>query len=125
MKDLKLKTPIYDVLSSYSNSLHSSFHTPGHKSYVFDDSFFDIYKYDATELSVTDELYSPEGCISEAEDNVTKLYGSFHTFFSVGGASQCVKPALSFCAGKKVIFDRNIHFTLIIFVLGYMVLSYT
>ena len=111
LKDLKLKTPIYDALSGYSNSLHSSFHTPGHKSHVFDDSFFDIYKYDATELSVTDELYSPEGCISEAEDNVTKLYGSFHTFFSVGGASQCVKTSLSFFAGKKVIFDRNIHFS--------------
>lgn len=111
LKNLKLKTPIYDSLVKYANSSHASFHTPGHKGLVFEGDFFDIYKYDATELSVTDELYSPCGCIAEAEDNATSLYGSFHTFYSVGGASQCVKAALASFAGKKVVFDRNIHYS--------------
>ena len=105
------KSYLYDAIVDYSKSLHSSFHTPGHKNYNGHEDFFNIYKYDATELSVTDELYSPTGCISKAEDFATEVFGSFHTFFSAGGASQCVKTALAEFAGKKVIFDRNIHFS--------------
>lgn len=106
-----MSAPIYDVLLKYAESAHTSFHTPGHKSSDFQGDFFKIYSYDATELSCTDELYSPEGCISEAESAATELFGSYHSFLSAGGASQCVKAALAEFAGKKVIFDRNIHFS--------------
>ncbi len=104
-------SPIFRVLTEYSRSEQASFHTPGHKNYKFQGDFFGIYPYDATEISCTDELYSPEGCISEAENKATELFGSFHTFFSAGGASQCVKASLAEFAGKKVLFDRNIHFS--------------
>ena len=107
----KLSAPIYDALVKYSESSHSSFHTPGHKSITGASDFFKIYPYDATELSCTDELYSPEGCIYDAEIAATELFGSYHTFLSAGGASQCVKAALAEFAGKKVLFDRNIHFS--------------
>ncbi len=106
-----LSAPIYDVLVKYAESEHSSFHTPGHKSLKSDGDFFKIYAYDATEISITDELYSPEGCICEAENEATKLFGSYHTFLSAGGASQCVKASLAEFSGKKVLFDRNIHFS--------------
>ena len=103
--------PIYEALEAYSRSKQASFHTPGHKSGDFQGDFFKIYQFDATEISCTDELYSPEGCIADAENLATELFGSFHTFFSAGGASQCVKAALAEFAGKKVVFDRNVHFS--------------
>ena len=103
--------PIYDALVKYAESSQASFHTPGHKSQRLQGDFFKIYPYDATELSCTDELYAPEGCISEAEAAATELFGSYHTFLSAGGASQCVKASLAEFAGKKVLFDRNIHFS--------------
>ncbi len=109
--DLEKDAPIYGALAAYARSKQASFHTPGHKSGEFSGDFFKIYPFDATEISCTDELYSPEGCIAEAESKATELFGSFHTFFSAGGASQCVKAALAEFAGKKVIFDRNIHFS--------------
>lgn len=109
MNNLKLDCPIYSALIDYANNTHISFHTPGHKSSVLEGDFSNIYKYDATELSVTDELYSPKSCIAEAEEKATLLFSSFHTFYSAGGASQCVKAALAEFVGKKVVFDRNIH----------------
>lgn len=111
MCGLEKDAPIFGALAAYARSKHASFHTPGHKSGEFSGDFFKIYPYDATEISCTDELYSPEGCIAEAEEKATALFGSHHTFFSAGGASQCVKAALAEFAGKKVIFDRNIHFS--------------
>lgn len=111
MCDFEKDAPIFGALAAYARSKQASFHTPGHKNMELSGDFFKIYPFDATELSCTDELYSPEGCISEAEAKATKLFGSFHTFFSAGGASQCVKAALAEFAGKKVIFDRNIHFS--------------
>ncbi|MBQ2915385.1 MAG: hypothetical protein IJE51_01205 [Clostridia bacterium] len=111
MFDLGKDAPIYGALASYARSKQASFHTPGHKNYRFSGDFFGIYPFDATEISCTDELYSPEGCIAEAEAKATELFGSYHTFFSAGGASQCVKAALAEFAGEKVIFDRNIHFS--------------
>ena len=78
-------SPIFRVLTEYSRSEQASFHTPGHKNYKFQGDFFGIYPYDATEISCTDELYSPEGCISEAENKATELFGSFHTFFLRAG----------------------------------------
>ena len=103
--------PIFRAITSYAALNHASFHTPGHKSLIFNGDFFSIYKYDATEIPCTDELYSPTGCIAQGESLATELFRSYHTFFSAGGASQCVKAALAEFAGKKVIFDRNIHFS--------------
>lgn len=106
-----MSSPIYEALLKYAESSQASFHTPGHKGHKFQGDFFNIYPYDTTELSCTDELYSPEGCIAESENLATELFGSYHTFLSAGGASQCVKAALAEFAGKKVVFDRNIHFS--------------
>lgn len=110
MKKFNFSAPVYSAVEKYAASRSVSFHTPGHMGKkILGICFSDVYTFDATELSVTDELYAPRGCILEAEKKASELFGTYHTFLSAGGASQCVKAALADYAGKKVIFDRNIH----------------
>ena len=65
LRDKKtLKTcHIYRMLSASRKAKHLSFHTPGHK----------IAKWDITELSFSDNLSNPKGCIKQAEEDIAKL----------------------------------------------------
>ena len=62
LKDKKtLKTcRIFSMLSTHARGKHLSFHTPGHK----------VGRWDITELSFSDNLASPTGCIALAEREI-------------------------------------------------------
>ena len=81
---------------------------PGHKGNwaLFDGS---VSKYDVTELDNTDNLYYPQKELIDAERLASDLFGVRKTVFCAGGATLGNQTALSFFAGRKVIFERNIH----------------
>jgi len=69
---------IYKMLSSHGK--HLSFHTPGHK----------IGKWDLTELSFSDNLSAPLGCIKQAEEDIAKILGAEKSFILTDGSTSGV-----------------------------------
>ena len=81
---------------------HVSFHTPGHKQ-----SGFDI-----TELSYSDNLSAPKGCILQAEKDITSILNSKGSFILTDGSTSGILSMLYAAkeAGvKKVCFGENSH----------------
>ena len=56
---------------------HLSFHTPGHK----------IGAWDLTELSFSDNLSAPTGCIQTAQKDIAEILGASASFFSTDGST--------------------------------------
>lgn len=63
---------------------HVSFHTPGHK----------IGKYDVTELSFSDNLSAPTGCIAQAQADIARLLGANASFLLTDGSTSGVYSML-------------------------------
>jgi len=64
---------------------------------------------DVTELSFSDNLASPSGVILRAEEEAAKAYGSDHTLFFAGGATDAVRTALLSVKDKRVAFLGGMH----------------
>ena len=75
LKDCK----IYQTLSTHRKG-HISYHTPGHKNGA----------WDITELSFSDNLSCPRGCILEAEQDVARILGSEKSFLLTDGSTSGV-----------------------------------
>ncbi len=63
---------------------HISFHTPGHKQ----------GKWDITELSFSDNLSSPRGCIARAEADIARLLGAEKSYILTDGSTSGVLAML-------------------------------
>ena len=63
---------------------HLSFHTPGHKR----------KGADITELSYSDNLFSPHSVIKAAEEEIAKRLGAYRTFFLTDGSTAGVHAML-------------------------------
>lgn len=72
------------MLKTYARKKHLSFHTPGHK----------IGKWDITELSFSDNLSSPHGCIAEAERDIAQTVGAHTAFILTDGSTSGVLSIL-------------------------------
>lgn len=120
MKKRKLnqeQAPLFETLLRHSQKKVSSFHTPGHKNGKGIDPLFkqivaeDFFSLDVTVFPEVDSLHDPRGCIKEAQELASQLYGVKNSFFLVNG-STCGNQAmlLSTCKPKEtLIFSRNIH----------------
>ena len=86
LKDCK----IYQMLVAQSKRPHFSFHTPGHKN----------AKWDITELSYSDNLSCPSGCLAEAEKDIAELFGAEQSFLLTDGSTSGVLSMLY--AAKKL-----------------------
>ena len=98
-KTLK-KCKIYTMLSS--SKKHLSFHTPGHK----------VGKWDLTELSFSDNLSAPKGCIREAEEDITAILESEKSFLLTDGSTAGVLSmlyAIKLLGAKKLAFPVHSH----------------
>ena len=93
LKDCK----IYQVLSESAKKKHLSFHTPGHK----------IGKWDITELSFSDNLSCPRGCIAEAERDIANCIGAKKSFILTDGSTSGV---LSMLYAAKTLGVQSIAF---------------
>lgn len=103
-----MKTPICDFVEDYKNSESIRLHMPGHKG--------KMYPSDITEIDGADALYTASGIIKESEDNASRLFGSYKTFYSTEGSSLCIKAMLHLAKMYKnvkgrgyVIAGRNAH----------------
>lgn len=72
------------MLKKHAGKKHLSFHTPGHKQ----------GKWDITELSFSDNLSSPQGCIAEAERDIAKILGARKSFILTDGSTAGVLSML-------------------------------
>ncbi len=75
---------IFRMLKANANASHLSFHTPGHK----------VGKWDITELSFSDNLASPTGCIALAEQEIASILGANKSFILTDGSTSGVLSIL-------------------------------
>ncbi len=93
---------IYSTLYTWSKKPHLSLHTPGHKQ----------GKWDITELSYSDNLSAPRGCIARAQTDIARILGA-HTAFIVTDGSTAGVLSIFFAAKtlgvKRVIMSEASH----------------
>lgn len=98
-----LKTcKIYEMLSLHAKKKHLSFHTPGHK----------VGAWDITELSFSDNLSAPSGCLLEAEQDVAKILGAHKSFLLTDGSTSGVLSmlyAVKTLGANTVAFPSDSH----------------
>ena len=75
---------VYQMLARQKKDKHLSFHTPGHK----------LKGWDITELSYSDNLSDPTGCILKAETDISKILGSNRSFILTDGSTSGILSAL-------------------------------
>ena len=76
-KRTREKCRIYAMLWEQARKKHISFHTPGHKRKGFD----------ITELSYSDNLSCPRGCIAQAEKDIAEILGAARSFILTDGST--------------------------------------
>ncbi|KAB3531807.1 aminotransferase class I/II-fold pyridoxal phosphate-dependent enzyme [Alkaliphilus serpentinus] len=111
------KSPIFQQLIKLYHQQMVSFHTPGHKngniynSLGYHDFKNNILNIDTTEIPFTDNLFSPMGCIKEAQHRAAEVFGSQETFFLVNGSTSGVYSMIMAATkpGDKIIIARNSH----------------
>ena len=108
-----MTTPIVDFVRQYARSGTARLHMPGHKG----QSLLGCEPWDITEIRGADELYEAGGIIAQSEANVTRLFGTAHTYYSTEGSSQCIRAMLCLAlqgasrTGKRPVLlaARNAH----------------
>ena len=75
---------IYQMLRKHADERHISFHTPGHK----------VGAWDITELSFSDNLSCPRGCIAAAEQDIANILGAKKSFILTDGSTAGVLSML-------------------------------
>lgn len=93
---------IFRMLAAQAEREHSSFHTPGHK----------ISGWDITELSYSDNLSCPKGCILEAERDVAEILGAEKSFLLTDGSTSGILAmlyAVKQLGAKTVAFCESTH----------------
>ena len=71
-----MNTPILDFINEYAKKGGVRAHMPGHKG----QSLTGCEKYDITEISGADVLYSGDGIIKQSQDNATVLFDTYASF---------------------------------------------
>ncbi len=101
-KNLLKKCHIYQMLRAHAQKKHLSFHTPGHK----------VGRWDITELSFSDNLSCPRGCIAEAEKDISNILGAKKSFILTDGSTSGVLAMLHVakaCGVKRIAFCEASH----------------
>ena len=101
---------IYEKLKEYSKSDFYPFHMPGHKR-RFDYEIPHMAKMDITEIDGFDNLHAASGIILQSMKELSKVYGTKQTFYSVNGSSAGNLAAIaSVCHHKDgILVGRNCH----------------
>ncbi|MCR9041112.1 aminotransferase class I/II-fold pyridoxal phosphate-dependent enzyme [Bacillus sp. L381] len=111
-----MDTPLYTALMKHAHRNTYSFHVPGHHNGdVFFDEAKSVYQsllsIDMTEITGLDDLHHPTGVIKEAQDLVSRLYGSQESFFLVNGTTAGnLAMVLAVCEpDEPILIQRNCH----------------
>lgn len=109
-----IKRPIFDAMKQFHHQKNYSLHVPGHKHGMLSQlppAFREVMRYDLTELNGLDDLHYPEEAIKEAEELLSRTYGTQRSFFLVNG-STVGNLAMIYAVchpGDRVIVQRNAH----------------
>lgn len=102
---------LYKELKSYSEKNVYPFHMPGHKRNPLSVEGEFPFERDITEIDGFDNLHHPEGIIRDGQKEVSKLYGTQESFYSVNGSTAALLTAVSSCVkrGGQILMARNCH----------------
>ena len=101
-KRTREKCRIFQMLCAQKKGKHLSFHTPGHKQKGFD----------ITELSYSDNLACPRGCIAQAEREIAEILGAKKSFILTDGSTSGVFSMLQAAKTlgvKKLFLIEPVH----------------
>ena len=102
---------LYKKLEEYGQSDYYPFHMPGHKRnpQCVNGNF--PLERDITEIYGFDELHHAEGVLKEAQEALSRLYGTRESFFSVNGSTAALLTAISASVkkGGRILVARNCH----------------
>ncbi len=101
-KKVLARCHIYQMLKKSAKDKHLSFHTPGHK----------WGKWDITELSYSDNLASPRGCIARAQADIARILGAAAAFIVTDGSTAGVLSMLFTAKNlgvKRIAVCENSH----------------
>lgn len=105
---------ISDMLIKYADSSYIRFHMPGHGGIGYDNFLNSIFKYDVTENSGTDNLYSPVdgGYVENTLNKLKSTYGTVASVISAHGATAAIQSSVYACIrlkGKRFLIERQAH----------------
>ena len=102
---------LYKKLESYGQSDYYPFHMPGHKRNPDSVRGDFPFERDITEIEGFDNLHHPEDILLEAQKNVSKLYGTKESYYSVNGSTAALLAAISAAVPRKgqILVARNCH----------------
>ena len=102
---------LYKKLESYGQSDYYPFHMPGHKRNPDSVRGDFPFERDITEIEGFDNLHHPEDILLEAQKNVSKLYGTKESYYSVNGSTAALLVAVSAAVPRKgqILVARNCH----------------
>jgi arginine/lysine/ornithine decarboxylase len=112
------KLPLVEGLLKYAEENNLSFSMPGHKSgagFLSTEEgkrlIKNLLEIDITEVEGVDNLHHPEGIIREAQELLSRYYGSKKSYFLVNGSTSGNLAMIfsSFNEGDKIIVERNCH----------------
>ena len=117
MEENKKQENLIDFLNKHRDRGEVSFHMPGHKGMEFYESLGygnlirNLVSFDITEIYGADNLFQAEGVILRVMERYKELYGSGHSFLSVGGSSNGLMASImSVCEpGDVILIARNCH----------------
>jgi arginine/lysine/ornithine decarboxylase len=103
-----VRRPMYEMLTSAAE--FQSGHMPGHKGHA-PFGMMDLYRLDTTELPSTDDLYTAERGIAEAEILYAASAGAGTSIFLHNGSTSGIHVMLQLWAreGDTVLMPRNAH----------------
>ena len=105
-----IKPPIYSGVKEYISKQRIMFNTPGHNGKVILNSK-NFCKLDAASTFETDKPDNPTGYILESERQLSKIYGTVHSFYITNGTSCGLMSMIGSLLnpGDKIIVDRLCH----------------
>lgn len=100
---------LLNMLREYSQDGYTPFHMPGHKRAEFD--FLRDNDIDITEIDGFDNLHNARGILKECMDFASKVYGTLHTRYLVGGSTCGILAGMRSLTkdGDSVLIARNCH----------------
>ena len=101
-------------IKKYASCKYISFHTPAHRGRNKYINKILKSEYDLTELSETDNLFNPVGCIKELEAALKNTFGSEEFFLLPNGATSGMEASVClFGHQDKILVDRNCHISVL------------
>ncbi|MCH4887375.1 aminotransferase class I/II-fold pyridoxal phosphate-dependent enzyme [Acidaminobacter sp. JC074] len=106
---------LFDQLTAIKDENLVSFHVPGHKYTELYKPYLDrldsILDIDVTEIPGTDDLFDPESCIKESQDELSNLLDTKESYYLVGGTTSGIYAMIMSAVqpGDTLLVARDCH----------------